>query len=206
MYIQYYGLGCFRLTSTNLNILVDPFDSKVGLSAPRVSAEVVIFTDPLSKQKTDGLGSAYVVDRAGEVDIGECGIVGLPTKQGDEFRTVFWLDIGGIKIVLLGGLSEWNIDTEDVASLGSVDVLCVPVGGGSVLSTAKAVAVVRQLEPKIVIPTHFALPGLKADFESVDKFLKELGGSAESTDKLKVTLKDLPAEGMQVSYLLPSKI
>jgi L-ascorbate metabolism protein UlaG (beta-lactamase superfamily) len=204
MYIQYYGLGCFRLTTTTLNILVDPIDSKTGLSAPRGGSDIVLLTDPLSSQKREGL-SGHVVDRPGEMDIGECSIVGLPSADGDVFRTVYWVDVGGVKLVLSGGIKEWKVDSDDFAALGDIDVLFVPVGGHGVMDTAGAVKVARDIEAKIIIPTHFALPGLKTDLDPVDKFLKEMAFKGEPTDKLKVTTKDLPVEGSQVAYLTPSK-
>jgi L-ascorbate metabolism protein UlaG (beta-lactamase superfamily) len=83
--------------------------------------------------------------------------------------------------------------------LEDVDVLLVPVGEGSVLTGKQAVEAVTQLSPRIVVPMHYALPGLKTKYDPVEKFLKEMGaGKPEHTSKLKIMKKDLPAEETRV--------
>jgi L-ascorbate metabolism protein UlaG (beta-lactamase superfamily) len=51
----------------------------------------------------------------------------------------------------------------------------VPVGGGSTIDAVQAAQVVRQLEPKIVIPMHYKTDNMKKDLETADRFLKEMG-------------------------------
>jgi len=75
-----------------------------------------------------------------------------------------------------------------------VDVLLLPVGGVSTINAAKAAEVVRQLEPKVVIPMHYKTPALKnKELEPVDKFLKEIGAKELSPlPKLSVSKSSLP--------------
>jgi len=64
------------------------------------------------------------------------------------------------------------------------------------------VEIINEIEPRIVIPMHYKIPGLKVDVESADKFLKEMGASkAEKMAKLKISKKDLPQEEMKVILL-----
>ena len=58
--------------------------------------------------------------------------------------------------------------------IGTVDVLLVPVGGGNSLDATGAAEVVRQIEPRMVVPMHYALPAVKKQLEGVDRFLKEM--------------------------------
>jgi len=60
--------------------------------------------------------------------------------------------------------------------------------------------VVAQIEPKFIIPMHYQLPGLKLSktIDGVDKFVKTVGLPVESTDKLKLSDKTLPAEEMKL--------
>jgi len=47
--------------------------------------------------------------------------------------------------------------------------------------------VVRQLEPRYVVPMHYAVPGLKLSLDPIDRFLKEMGLTAgEAQAKLSV--------------------
>jgi L-ascorbate metabolism protein UlaG (beta-lactamase superfamily) len=51
----------------------------------------------------------------------------------------------------------------------------VPVGGRTAINAAQAAEVVRQLEPRFVVPMHYAIPGLKLELDPIDRFLKEMG-------------------------------
>ena len=64
-----------------------------------------------------------------------------------------------------------------------------------------AVEIIGQLEPRIVIPMHYKLPGLKAELDPVEKFIKELGVEPKREEKLKIAKKDLPVEGMDLVIL-----
>ena len=67
------------------------------------------------------------------------------------------------------------LTTEQIEELDNIDVLLLPVGGGSTIDAAKAAEVVRQLEPKAVIPMHYKTEALKRELAPVDTFLKEMG-------------------------------
>jgi L-ascorbate metabolism protein UlaG (beta-lactamase superfamily) len=75
------------------------------------------------------------------------------------------------------------------------------VGGNTVLSASQAAKVVNEVEPKIVIPSHYKMPELILDLDAKEKFLKEMGGKSETVDKLTVKKKDLQEEGTKVVVL-----
>jgi L-ascorbate metabolism protein UlaG (beta-lactamase superfamily) len=75
------------------------------------------------------------------------------------------------------------------------------VGGKYTINAAKAVEVISQIEPRIVIPMHYKIPGLKADVDGVEKFIKELGLKPRNEEKLKISKKDLPQEDMELVVL-----
>jgi len=58
--------------------------------------------------------------------------------------------------------------------------------------------VVSQIEPRMVIPMHYKVPGLKVDLAEVDSFIKELGINPTYEDKLKISKKELPQENMEL--------
>ena len=81
---------------------------------------------------------------------------------------------------------------EKLAEIGTVDIACVPVGGA--LSANRAVELISQLEPKIVIP--IATDDDEAAFaEALGKFLHEMGATrTPAQQKLAITISGLPDE------------
>jgi L-ascorbate metabolism protein UlaG (beta-lactamase superfamily) len=83
----------------------------------------------------------------------------------------------------------------EVEALGTVNVLLVPVGGGSSLNAAKAAEVVSLIEPNLVVPMHYSTPDTKLKLDSLSKFLKEMGlGKTDAQPSLKATRSSLPSE------------
>jgi len=97
-----------------------------------------------------------------------------------------------ISICHLGDLGHVLTD-EQVEELGNVDVLLVPVGGVSTINASMAAEIVRQLEPKVVIPMHYKTPALSRELEPVDGFLREIGAHDITPQvKLSLTKSSLP--------------
>jgi len=81
----------------------------------------------------------------------------------------------------LGGM----LTQADVESIGGVDVLLVPVGLPHGLTPAEASEVVSMLEPRLVIPMQYSLPGVTLERKSVELFLREMGvAEPEVVDRL----------------------
>jgi len=93
------------------------------------------------------------------------------------------------------------LTARQVEAIGNVDVLLLPVGGVSTIDAPMAAEVVRQLEPKVVVPMHYRTAKLSWELEPVDKFLKEIGvNTLEAQAKLSLTKSTLPAS-LQVCLL-----
>ena len=204
MEITWYGHSCFRLTERNFaTVVTDPFDHKtVGYDALKLKAEIVTIShDAPGHSNSEAVkGTTHVLTGAGEFEIGGVFITAIQTagdgkKNKDNSRnTLFVYDYDGITVAHLGDMQDTPTQSE-VEALGTVNVLLIPVGGGSGLNAAKAAEVVSLLEPNIVIPMHYSTPDAKVNLESLNKFLKEMGlGRIESQPSLKVTRSSLPDE------------
>jgi len=204
MEITWYGHSCYRLTERNYaTVVTDPFDHKtVGYDALKLKAEIVTVSHEASGHSySDAVkGATHVLTGAGEFEIGGVFITAVQTagagrKNKDNIRNILYVfDYDGITVAHLGDMQEVPPQNE-VEALGTVNVLLVPVGGGSGLNAAKAAEVVSLLEPNIVIPMHYATPDTKVNLDSLNKFLKEMGlGKIESLPSLKVTRSSLPDE------------
>jgi L-ascorbate metabolism protein UlaG (beta-lactamase superfamily) len=75
----------------------------------------------------------------------------------------------------------------------------IPVGGTYTINAKQAVELINQIEPRLVIPMHYKVPGLKIKLEGVDSFCQEIGVCpTERLDKLKINKRDLPTEETRV--------
>ena len=207
MEITWYGHSCFRLTERNYaTVVTDPFDSKVvGYDALKLRSDIVTVShDAPGHSNTDAVkGTSHVIDGPGEFEIGGVFITGVQsdssagkkrTKENLPRNTIYVFDYDGITVAHLGDLNQTPTQSE-IESLGTVNVVLVPVGGGGGLSAAKAAEVISLIEPNLVIPMHYSTPATKVSLDSLNKFIKEMGLSKpEAQASLKVTRSGLPSE------------
>ncbi|MCB0131177.1 MAG: MBL fold metallo-hydrolase [Caldilineaceae bacterium] len=208
MDISWYGLSCFRIRESGTTIICDPFEKSVGLSAPRIKANIVTVShDQPGHNNVERIqGDPKVLDGPGEYEVNNIFITGLNTHHRKEnggppeHNVAFFFDLGGFTVGHLGDLGEVPSQKEiEELNMGEIDVLLVPVGGGATLDPTRAVEVIGMLEPRVVIPMHYRHPGLTAkvadNLLDVEKFLKEFGTAVpDSLDMLKLTKSTLPEE------------
>jgi len=212
MEITWYGHACFRLKDRNATIITDPYDKSLGLTLPRLTADIVTISHNSAHHNyTKAIkGDFKVVDGPGEYEIKDTFITGIhliqqkkenkPRKRNNLF--VFYMD--DITICHLGDLN--HIPTQNqVENMGNIDVLMVPVGGQQALNAAQAAEVISLIEPYIVIPMHYKLPDLAVTLEPVEKFLKEMGITPPTPEPvLKLVQSGLPEE-TQIVLLEPNQ-
>lgn len=200
MVIQWYGHACFRLQANvqDATVLIDPFDASIGWKLPRLTADIVLVsTDTKEHAATDavkksGDAEPFLIQEAGEYEVRGVLMHALPIGSS----RVFVIRMDEMTVLHCGTLNR-GFTEEELDSINRVDILIVPVGGGSVLDARKAADLVSQIEPRIVIPMQYRLAGLKKQAETLDPFLKELGMKhPEAVDKFKILKKDLPVEEM----------
>ena len=201
MTILYYGLNCFRLQTNGLSLLIDPFDEKAGLTLPRMQNDILLLSHPEGVKKSGE--KTMVISGPGEYEVQGCFIYGWPVANEAIGQTLYLIEVEGIKIVYLGLLRKEKLTQEQLEKLEEADILMIPIGGGESLNSAQAATLVNDLEPKVVIPMYYQLPGLKLKLEGVEKFKKELGAKSEEVDKLKITKKELPQEEIRLTIIQP---
>jgi len=143
-------------------------------------------------------GDCYVIRGPGEYEISGVLVIGIATFHDDVKgsrlgkNTVYLMEAGGLSVCHLGDLGH-TLTAGQVEAIDAVDILMVPVGGVSTIDAARAAEVVRQLEPKLVIPMHFGTPALTRQLDPVGKFLKEMGvENLPPQPRLSVTKSSLP--------------
>lgn len=210
MVITWYGQSCFKLQSGELVGVIDPFGKEIGLTPPRFRADFLLVTHPhFDHANKDTIPeSPFVIEGPGEYEIKGVAVRGIQTyhdnTEGKErgLNTVYVIEMEGMKICHLGDFGEKEMRDEILEKIGDIDILLIPVGGYSTINGEDAARIANKIEPRIVIPMHYKISGLKAPLESAEKFLKEMGAKgAETEEKLVIKAKDLPQEETKVMVL-----
>ncbi len=185
--------------------VLDPFDASVGIKLPSSLAADLVFASGEGEEHgaVHAVGGApLVVSMPGEYEAKGITIDArvAPTK-GNVKHMIARVAAEDIMVGFLGAIDR-ELNDAELELLEGVDVLVVPVGGGGALSPKQAVEAISHIEPRMVIPVHTNMPGLKKNLETVQAFLKALGVKAtEETTKLKITKSGLPQDDMSVVVL-----
>ncbi len=202
MEISHLGHSCFKIAGKNLTVVTDPYNhSKIAKKMPRVEADVVTISHQHQDHnyKEGVKGDFLLLDSPGEYEVKESFFQGIESfhddSKGEERgnNTIFTMEIDGVVICHLGDLGV-ELDNEQLEKVDGVDILMVPVGGTYAIDAKTAVKVVNDIGPKVVIPMHYKDTGIDIPLDPVDKFIKEMGETPETLDRLKVAKKDLPEE------------
>lgn len=215
MLIQWFGQACIKVQTKpgangEVTVLFDPFDpTKTGLKLPKLTADVVAVThDHADHNYLSGVsGDYFSITGPGEYEVKQTffyGISGFHDNSNGSERgpiTMYLLESEGLSLAHLGDIGQTELTQAQLEALEGVDILILPVGGVYTVNGKQAAALVAQLEPRIVIPIHYKIPGLKYELEAVDKFTHELGLKPQVEEKLKITKKDLPQEETRLVVL-----
>ncbi len=185
MDVTWLGHGCFRLRGRAAAVVTDPYPPAIGLKLSRMDAEVVTVSHEHENHNYTQVvrEGAYEIRGPGEYEVAGVSVTGVPTYHDAEKgaqhgrNTVYLIEIDEVRICHLGDLGH-KLDDAEAEAVASPDVLLVPVGGRTAMNAEQAAEVVRQLEPRYVVPMHYAIPGLKLQLDPIDRFLKEMGVTA----------------------------
>jgi L-ascorbate metabolism protein UlaG (beta-lactamase superfamily) len=174
-------------------VVTDPYPPSIGLKLQRLDADLVTVSHEHENHNyTQVMRDAYEIRGPGEYEVAGVSVIGVPTFHDAEKgakhgrNTVYLIEIDDVRVCHLGDLGH-RLDDAEAEAISSPDVLLVPVGGNTAINAAQAAEVVRQLEPRFVVPMHYAIPGLKLQLDTLDRFLKEMAvTSAEPQPKLSV--------------------
>jgi L-ascorbate metabolism protein UlaG (beta-lactamase superfamily) len=191
--VTWLGHGCFRLRGRSAAVVTDPYPPSIGLKLSRLDADLVTISHEHENHNyTQAVRDAYEIRGPGEYEVAGVSVIGVPTFHDAEKgakhgrNTVYLIEIDDVRVCHLGDLGH-KLDDAEAEAISSPDVLLVPVGGNTAINAVQAAEVVRQLEPRFVVPMHYAIPGLKLQLDSLDRFLKEMAvTSSEPQPKLSV--------------------
>jgi L-ascorbate metabolism protein UlaG (beta-lactamase superfamily) len=203
--LSWLGHSCFRLRGRDVTILTDPYvDDAWGYPPLSTSANVVTISNehPHHAGLSGVEGVRHALRGPGEYEIGGVLIWGVrtsrrPSASTPTKNTAFIIQIEELTICHLGDLANAPLTGDELTHIKDADVLLIPVGGHCTINAQQAAGVVAQVEPKLIVPMHYATPESRGyvDLDEVERFCKELGATeAAPRSRLSITPSSLPAE------------
>ncbi len=196
MEFQYFGGNCVRILTKDVSVVVDDNLSELGQKSQAKMGDILIYSGAHSEPSVE---AKMVIDQPGEYEVSKMSIIGLSARahmdeEGHKTATVYKLVAEDIKVLIVGhiypDLSEAQLET-----IGLIDIMVIPVGGnGYTLDGVGALKIIKSIEPKVIIPVHYADKQLNYPVaqQELGVFLHSLGMEPkESLAKFKVKSGDL---------------
>jgi len=189
--IEYKGANCVIISTKKSKIIIDPKLSLVGLKDQSIKEAIELATE--ERFAVRNADSNLVIDGPGEYGVAEFDILGvaarrhLDAESDGKATTMYRIEIGDVRLGVIGNVYE-KISDEQLESLGVIDLLIIPVGGGGyTLDAVGAAGLVRSINPKIVVPVHYADSSIKYEVpqDNLSLFVSELGVPVEKVLKYK---------------------
>ena len=196
MELQFYGADCVTLASRQTRIVIDDTLADLGGKSIAKAGDVELFT---AAHASPSVAAKLVIDQPGEYEVSGVSIHGIAARAHiDEAEqktaTIYKIIFEDVKVLVTGHIYPELSDSQ-LEAIGMVDVMVVPVGGnGYTLDGAGALKLIKKIEPKIVVPTHYEDKDLAFPVpqQSIEQALHGLAMEAKETvTKLKVRPSEL---------------
>ena len=196
MDIQFFGANCIVVNTKQLRITIDDNLSELGLNGPTKAGDVVLFTNHPMMPKVE---TKLVIDGPGEYEAAGVSVKGMSVRAhmdtvDQKTATLYKITTDDLNLVVTGHIYP-DLTEEELETIGLVDILCIPIGGnGYTLDPTGALNVIKNIEPKLVIPTNYADKALKYPVpqQTLDEALKILAIEPKETiSRLKIKASDL---------------
>jgi L-ascorbate metabolism protein UlaG (beta-lactamase superfamily) len=212
MKIKWLGHAAFLITTdSGIRIITDPYKPADDLKYGEIkeSADIVTVSHEHFDHNNAAAvqGNPQVVRKTTEAK----GIKfkGIPTYHDDAggskrgSNTIFCFEVDGLNICHMGDLGH-ALNDKQVAEVGKVDILLIPVGGFYTIDAKAASQICDQLKPRVIIPMHYKTNKIDFPITGVDEFLKGKD-NVSRLDNSEVEFKagEFPA-GTQITVLKPA--
>lgn len=195
MELQYFGANCLRISTKKAQIVVDDNLEKLGLKSVSKPSDISLHTHAAVPSKN----SALTIDMPGEYEVSGVVIHGVAARghtddKDKKSAVIYTLSAEDIKVAVLGHIYP-DLSEDQLEAIGHVDVAIVPIGNnGYTLDGLGALSAIKKIEPRVVIPTHYADKAVKYEVPQValEEGVKGLAmETSETLDKYKPKLAEL---------------
>ncbi len=182
MKVKWLGHASFLITSEGgTRIITDPYATGMGISYGEIkeAADIVMVSHEHGDHNNAAAvsGSPQLVKGAGVQEVKGIQFKGIASFHDDAEgsqrgpNTIFCFTVDDVKLCHLGDLGH-HLSEGQVADIGDVDVLLIPVGGFFTIDAAVATDTTEKLKPRVVIPMHYSTDKCAYPISGVDDFLK----------------------------------
>lgn len=196
MEIQYFGGNCIKIATKKSSVIIDDNLSDLGQKSVVGEKDIALYT---SGSLTPSEKSYFSINAPGEYEVSDVSIQGVAARahmddEKSNSATMYRIIIDDMRIAVVGHIFA-DLTNDQLEALGTIDILFVPVGNsGYTLDGIGAQKVIKEIEPKLVVPTHFAEKGLNYEVPQIEleTALKEIGIEPHETmDSLKIKSLEL---------------
>ncbi|HET8709460.1 MAG TPA: MBL fold metallo-hydrolase [Candidatus Saccharimonadales bacterium] len=191
MELSFYGANCVVLSGKEWRVVVDDNLASLGGKSIVREGDIALFTNTAP----EGLpNTKLTIAQPGEYEGANVSITGIPARAhmdeaGIKAATMYKVVAGDTTFLFTGHVYP-ELSEDQQERIGLVDVMVVPVGGnGYTLDGEGALKLIKDIEPKVVVPTHYDDSKLKFEMpqQSLEQALQALGMEVkEKVPKLKL--------------------
>lgn len=205
MDVQFYGANCIAFSTKGVRVVVDDNLVELGGKSVLRPGDIALYTGAHEAPKVE---AKLVVEHGGEYEVSDVSIYGIPARshmdeEGRLTATMYKVISKEVSIFFPGHVYP-ELTGDQLESIGMIDIMCIPVGGnGYTLDPVGALKVIKKIEPKVLIPTHYDDKTLKFPVpqQTLEQALSALSMEpTETTPKLKFKAGEL-GDTMQLIIL-----
>ncbi len=202
---QFYGANCILLSTKQARIIVDDNMVELGKKSVTKNGDIAVFT---GRHEEVACEPKIVIEQPGEYEVSGVLVQGIAARghmeeEGKSGVTMYKISSDELRVLITGHIFA-ELTDDQLEAIGMVDVMFVPVGdSGYTLDSVDVLKLIKKIEPKLVIPTHYASKSLNYQVpqRTLEEALQALAMEPrETTAKLRLKSGDL-AENAQLTIL-----
>lgn len=217
MIIKWLGQACVVIKQQAVDnrqqtiLVIDPYGEGLGFNLPKLEAVMVCVTHDHVDHNNIGAisGKPFIVKEPGEYEVAGFAVEAIPSFHDNEkgkkrgSNLIIRVQTEEYALAHFGDFGQQEIRDEQLEALGEIDIAFIPVGGFYTIDGAEAAKIINKLEPKVVVPIHYKIPGLTIEeLEGPDGFFNAMAQKPLIIeDEWKVKPTDLPGEGTRIAQM-----
>lgn len=206
MKLTWYGHSCFLLETAAGSLVFDPYaPGKVpGLRLPALRADKVICSHAHSDHNHSRAVTLSGRDFKGEIK----SIPSFHDDSGGKLRgenKITLAEAEGLRIAHLGDLGHL-LSGRQLASLGRVDLLMIPVGGFYTIDARTAKELTDALKPAVTVPMHYRGAGFGFKEIAAAEAYLSLCSDVKYFDTNTLELNAIPARPFTAALKCPAEL
>lgn len=156
MDIQFHGANCISISTKQARVVIDDNLEQLGGASVTKAGDIALFTGGQTGKKPE---LRLLVDQPGEYEIAGISIYGIAAQshleKDGKSAVMYKLIVDDTSILVVGHIYP-DLSDAQLEAIGMIDIMFVPVGGnGYTLDPVGALKIIKKVEPKAIVPTHY---------------------------------------------------